>query len=206
MEKPIDHDLGSSATTVVGSTAAGAAKGVGMLALGAVGAVLATGAALYFAVSFPIPALVVALAGAGAAATSSLWMPVAGIGAAYGAYKGVSKVKGEQKSFNTVAHNIEQNAGASVQQAGQQAYMAGLQEGVQAGRQEVIEKLQQVQAQQAQLTTNKNEQAAMAHPADNRSEDDKWANRFKKNSGNAVSPEAIAQQREAAAHAPAQLG
>lgn len=205
MEKPIDHSLGSTASTVAGGVLSGALKGVGFLALAGVGVALAGAAVVALAINAPAIAVGALALGGAAALTAPVWLPFAGIGAAIGAYKGGAKVRGEQKAFNTVAHDIEQNAGASVQQAGQQAYMAGLQEGVQAGRQEVIEKLQQVQAQQAQLAANKNEQAAMAHPAEERDQSNKWADRFKKD-GKSISPESIAQQRDAASHAPAQIG
>ena len=202
MEKPVEHDLGSGAATVAGSTAVGAVKG----ALFVPAVVLGVGVAAVAAVAL-LPWWASALAlgtGALAAVSAPVWMPFAGIGAAIGAYKGGAKVKGEQKAFDVAAHNIEQNAGATIQEAQQQAYMAGMQQGVQEGQSQVINKLREVQAaqeQQAQQAQQIKMSQEAYHPADDQK--GKFADRFKKDS---IAPEAIAQKREAAAHAAPQVG
>lgn len=200
MEKPVDHSFGSSATEVAGSTVSGAAKGVGALLLGGLAVVGGAMALITFAISAPVPALVVAGIGA---LTSPLWLPAAGIGAAFGLGKGVSKVRGEQKAFDVAAHNIEQNTGVALQEAGQQAYLAGVHD----GQMNVVKKLQEVQAAQmaqAQHGQHSNqEKMTVSHQVDENH--GKWADRFKKDE-KAISPEAIAKQREAAANAQHNVG
>lgn len=185
MANPVDHDFASGTATVVG----GAAKGLvgGILTFGALGALVAGGlAALAGMTSLLAPALiggaVAAVAGAAYGAT---------IGGVVGATSGALKVKRENEKFKEVAHSQEHNVAATMQQAQQQAYFAGVQD----GQQNVVNKLQEVQAQQAQLA-----QAAY-HPADDQKAN--FADRFQKKS---VAPETIAQQREAAAHAAPHVG
>lgn len=203
MEKPVDHSFGSSATEVAGSTVSGAAKGVGALLLGGLAVIGGAAALVAFAVNAPLAAAAVVGVGALAAVTAPVWLPVAGLGAAFGAAKGVSKVRGEQKAFDVAAHNIEQNTGVALQEAGQQAYLAGVHD----GQMNVVKKLQEVQAAQmaqAQHGQHSNqEKMTVSHSVDENH--GKWADRFKKDE-KAISPEAIAKQREAAVNAQHNVG
>lgn len=186
MEKPIDHDKISGAVTVAGDAAKGAVKGVGVAAAG-------TAALIGGAFMAPVP-VIGALAIAAVAVTAAYFivpaillstpvLVVAGLGAAYGLTKGVSKVVEQKKAFDSQERERgqNQNIGATIQQAQQQAYMAGAQD----GQAQVIQKLQEAQAAQEQQTN--------------------FAAKFADKKG-AVTPEAIMKQREATAAVPPQLG
>ncbi len=185
MVKPVDHDMGSATATVVGNTAKGAVGGVA--AFGLLGALVVGGLAF---ISGAPAVLVPALIGG---AISAVMGAVTGatVGSVIGATTGVLKVKNENDRFKQVAHSQEQHIASNMTANAQQAYMDGVQE----GQAQVVNKLREVQAQQVQISN------PASYPADN--QDGKWADRFKKNN---VTPEAIAQQRETAAHAAPQVG
>jgi hypothetical protein len=177
MEKPVEHDLGSSVSTVAGSTASGAVKGVGALLLAGAAVTAGVVGLAALAVNFPLAAGAAVATGVVAAVTAPVWAPFAGLGAAYGAVKGVSKVRKENQAYKEAAQNIgNQNVEMT-----KQAYMAGVRDGQVGLMQQIQEAAIAEQQQQA-----------------------KFAERFAKKG--TVTPESIIQQREAAAGAQHQVG
>lgn len=165
MEKPIDHGVGSSVATV------GLQTGKGVLAVALISA-----AVLAVPVALATGTFGFLAAGAGIAGGLLGGTFGAPIGAALGFFGGVSKVRGEQKSFDRQMQNQQQNVGVAISQAQQQAYMAGARD----GQAQVVQKLQEIQEQQ----TN-------------------FAGKFAGKKG--ISPEDIMKQREAATASP-QMG
>lgn len=185
MEKPIDHNAVSGTATVAGSTAKGALGGfvtAGLLGAAAFAAVAAVPALAIYALGAAGATVVagtaiVAAAGfvAGAAGLGGIG---AAIGSGVGVVKGASKVRGEQREFNELAQNPKQNVDSPMLQAQQQAYMAGARE----GKMQLIQQIQESQAQQ---------QASFA---------EKHAKK------GAITPEQIIEQRKLAAASSQQLG
>lgn len=183
--REVDHDGLTSTATMTGEAAKGAVKGTAVAAgatlLGAGGAMAALGAA----VSNPVGALAVTAAVLAVGTLLYFASPVllagAALGVAYGLAKGSSKVREEKRAFNRSERDRQQNIETVIGQAQQQAYMAGARD----GQAHVINKLQEIQAQQEQQTN--------------------FAAKFADKKG-AVKPEQIIQQREAAKAAPQQLG
>jgi hypothetical protein len=137
------------------------------------------------AVNFTGVAVAIVGTGIVAALTAPAWAPFAGLGAAYGAAKGVSKVRKENQAYKEASQNIgNQNIEVT-----KQAYIAGAQDGHIAGvRDGQVALIQQIQ------------EAAIAE----QQQQAKFAERFAKKG--TVTPESIIQQREAAAGAQHQVG
>lgn len=194
MAKEVD-----SVGTVGAETAKGAAKGAGAALFGAAAAVGL--GALALSAFMVIPVAVGLLVGGGAGflagvatlAAEAVAVPLmgfgAGIGGIFGIGKGISKVRSERKELE--AQSRDNSIASTIQAAQQQAYLAGARD----GQVQVIEKLKEVQAaQEAQAT-----QAA----AQTQEKPTNFADKVKKN---AITPEAIIQQREVAASTSPQVG
>ncbi len=194
MAKDINQDSPTTGVDVVEKTAKGAVKGAGATLLGM--AALAGAAVAAVATAFMLPALTGAVVGGALVGGAFLYAaaPVlavgAGLGAAYALTKGISKMKSEQKELETQARNRDEAIAGTIQAAQQQAYLAGARD----GQVQVISKLQEIQAAQtAQAPQATQGQAPQTN----------FADKVKKNG---ITPEAIIQQREAAANTPPQLG
>ncbi len=194
MAKDINQVSPTTGVDVVEKTAKGAVKGAGATLLGMVA--LAGVAVAAVATAFMLPALAGAVAGGAVVGGAFLYAaaPVlavgAGLGAAYALTKGISKMKSEQKELEAQARNRDEAIAGTIQAAQQQAYLAGARD----GQVQVISKLQEIQAAQ---TAQKPEQTQEQQTS--------FASRVA-DKKNGITPEAIIQQREAAANTSPQVG
>lgn len=188
MAKEVD-----SVGTVGAETAKGAAVGASAALFGTVAAIGVAALTLAAVVAIPVVVGVVVgggvgfLAGVATLAAELVAAPLMGIGAGiggiFGVGKGISKVRSERKELE--AQNRDNSIASTIQAAEQQAYVTG----VQHGQAQVIQKIQE--AQEAQTAAQTQEKPT------------NFAANVKKN---VITPEAIIQQREAAANASPQVG
>lgn len=152
MVQAVEHDLGSSVATVGKGAVSGAFDGLGVAGL--TGAVIATtigavGIALASAI-MPVAwglglAVCAGLGAVGGIATVGVPAMIAFSG--FETLKSGSKVIKEQGRFNQLSENTKQNIDATIGEAQQQAYIAGMQQGHQTGQEVVLNRLQQIQEQ-----------------------------------------------------------
>ena len=146
MAQPIEHDAASGAATVAGSAAKGAVFGAftpliaGALAVGGIYALFAFTPLL---IAIPIIAVT--------AFTAPIWGPVALVGMGLGALFGAHKVHSEQRAFDEKSLGLQTSMPQPQPAIDPQAiYQQGVQAGAQAGANQVLDRLQQIQAQAQQ--------------------------------------------------------
>ena len=158
MAKEINQDQ-TTGTSVAGETVKGAAKGAGItlgaglaVVAGAVAAIVGLGVALLAAPVITVGVGAAALlVGAALYSAAPILATGAAIGGGYALYKGMSKMRSEQKALEAQANNRDQALAETIKMAQQQAFQAG----VGAGQVHVIQELQKVQAAQLAQTQEK---------------------------------------------------
>ena len=206
MVEAVDHGLGSTAVKVGGGAIDGAMGGLGviagvaLLAVGAIGGIVAIGLTYGLAVAAGVTLGVAALtAGTAFIATSTPFLAVLGIGAGLGALNSGSKVIDQKGKYNQLTQNSQQNINAEIMAAQQQAYAVGMQQGHQAGQEAVLDRLQTIQqkaiAEQQRLVAEQQHNHHKEYNDPNINYQTNHVARYASDKQNVVKPQAIVEQQ-----------